>query len=92
MNDDNGSHPVDTDLECKDFVELVTAYLDGALPVDLRVRVDEHLGTCDGCQNVLDQWRTVIALAGQLSDADVENTDEVTRDRLVSMFRELRRR
>jgi anti-sigma factor RsiW len=85
-------HPADRDLACKEFVELITAYLDGALPDDLRADVDEHLDMCDGCQNVLAQWRTIINLAGQLTEADVENTDELTRDRLISTFRELRRR
>ena len=79
-------------MACKEFVELITAYLDGALPDDLRADVDEHLDMCDGCQNVLAQWRTIINLAGQLTEADVENTDELTRDRLISTFRGLRRR
>ena len=43
----------------------------------------KHLGMCDGCQNVLAQWRTIITLAGRLTEADVENTDEITRDRLI---------
>jgi anti-sigma factor RsiW len=84
--------PMDRDLACKEFVELVTAYLDGALPDDVRAGVDEHLDTCDGCQNELAQWRTVINLAGRLTEADVDNTDELTRDRLISTFRGLRRR
>jgi anti-sigma factor RsiW len=81
-----------TDVACKDFVELITAYLDGALPDDVRSQLDEHLEGCDGCQNVLAQWRTTIALAGRLTKADVDNTDEVTRDRLNSTMRGLRRR
>jgi anti-sigma factor RsiW len=80
------------DVACKDFVELITAYLDGALPDDERSQLDEHLEGCDGCQNVLAQWRTVIALAGRLTKADVDNTDEITRDRLISTMRGLRRR
>jgi anti-sigma factor RsiW len=79
-------------MECKDFVELMTAYLDDELPEDVRAQVDEHLGGCDGCQNVLAQWRTIVALAGRLTEADVDNTDEVTRDRLISTMRALRRR
>jgi anti-sigma factor RsiW len=85
-------HPTDRDVSCKEFVELITAYLDGALHDDLRADVDEHLDMCDGCQNVLTQWRTIINLAGQLTEADVENTDELTRDQLISTFRGLRRR
>lgn len=88
----HSDRPADSDLACKELVELITAYLDGALPEDLRTRVDQHLDMCDGCQNVLGQWRTVIALAGRLSAADVESTDELTRDRLISTCRGLRRR
>jgi len=84
--------PLGADLACKEFVELVTAYLDDALPDDVRAGVDEHLEVCDGCQNVLAQWRTLIDLAGQLTGADIDNTDELTRDQLISTFRGLRRR
>ena len=41
---------------------------------------------------MLAQWRTIIALAGRLTEADVDNTDEITRDRLISTIRGLRRR
>jgi anti-sigma factor RsiW len=92
MTFDDVHHPSHADMECKDFVELITAYLDGALPHDMQTRIDEHLDTCDGCQNVLAQWRTIIALAGRLTEADVNNTDEITRDRLLSIVRGLRRR
>jgi anti-sigma factor RsiW len=79
-------------MTCQDVVQLITAYLDGDLPDDMRADVDEHLDGCDGCQNVLAQWRTIIALAGRLTEADVDNTDEITRDRLISTIRGLRRR
>jgi anti-sigma factor RsiW len=92
MTHDAADHLAGADMACKEFVELITAYLDGALPDDLRTRADNHLDTCDGCQNVLAQWRTIIAFAGRLTEADIENTDEITRDRLISTFRGLRRR
>jgi predicted anti-sigma-YlaC factor YlaD len=79
-------------LPCEEFVHLVTAYLEDALPGDVRSRVDEHLAGCLGCRNVLTQWRTIIDLAGELTDADVESADELTRDRLLSLFQGLRRR
>jgi predicted anti-sigma-YlaC factor YlaD len=80
------------DLLCEEFVQVVTAYLEDALPGDMQARVDEHLAGCLGCRNLLTQWRTVIDLAGQLTDADVDSADELTRDRLLSLFRGLRRR
>jgi anti-sigma factor RsiW len=36
-------------MVCRDLVELVTEYLDGALPPDLYAAVARHLGGCDGC-------------------------------------------
>jgi anti-sigma factor RsiW len=84
--------PRRSELACEDVVQLITAYLDGDLPDDMRADVDEHLDGCDGCRNVLAQWRTIIALAGRLTEADVDNTDEITRDRLISTIRGLRRR
>lgn len=80
------------DLACREFVELVTAYLDDALPAATRAEVDDHLEVCAGCRNVLAQWRTVIDLTGSLTEADVAQTDELTRDRLMSTFRTIRRR
>jgi anti-sigma factor RsiW len=88
----NPNDPAPSDVPCWEIVDRITAYLDDALPDDMRVDVDEHLEVCEGCRNVLAQWRTVIALAGRLTEADVENTDELTRDRLLSAFRGLRRR
>jgi predicted anti-sigma-YlaC factor YlaD len=56
------------DVACKDVVELLTDYLEGALPSDLRRRIDEHLGACDGCTNALEQMRETIRLTGGLTD------------------------
>lgn len=81
-----------SDLPCREFVQLVSAYLEGTLPEHVEADVEEHLDLCEGCRTVLAQWRTVIALAGRLTEAEVDNTDELTRDRLQSTFRGLRRR
>jgi anti-sigma factor RsiW len=59
---------LDRELACQQVVELVTAYLDGALdPVD-RERFEEHLVFCDGCQNYLEQMRTTVRLTGRVDD------------------------
>jgi anti-sigma factor RsiW len=92
MSSPDPDQPRRSELACEDVVQLITAYLDGDLPDDMRADVDEHLDGCDGCRNVLAQWRTIIALAGRLTEADVDNTDEITRDRLISAVRGLRRR
>jgi anti-sigma factor RsiW len=56
------------DLTCKELVELVTDYLDGALPADTRRRFDEHLASCPFCQIYLNQMRQTIRAVGRLPD------------------------
>lgn len=55
------------DLRCKDVVELITEYLEGAMPVSERDRFEVHLSACPGCRHYLDQVRTTIRLAGRLT-------------------------
>jgi hypothetical protein len=55
-------------MDCDRFVELVTAYLEGALDPDAERHLVEHLAECDGCERYLDQIRrTVLALGRPLA-------------------------
>ena len=54
------------ELACRELVELVTEYLEGALSTAARARVDAHLATCDGCATYVDQLRGVVAATHQL--------------------------
>jgi predicted anti-sigma-YlaC factor YlaD len=74
---------LERELACQEVVELVTAYLDGALGAVDRERFEEHLAFCDGCSNYLEQMRTTIRLT---RDADVE-LPPALEDRLVEAFR-----
>jgi anti-sigma factor RsiW len=53
-------------LSCRELVELVTDYLEGALPRRERARFEEHLDRCDGCWAYVEQMRHTIALTGRL--------------------------
>ena len=88
MTDD---HSVD-ELRCVEVVELLTEYLDGALPDEMRKQVDEHLRDCEGCRAALAQWRTVTEIAGRLTPADVASLDPYVRNRLMMTVRSPRRR
>jgi anti-sigma factor RsiW len=55
-------------LTCKELVELVTDYLEGALSLSDRRRVDEHLATCPYCQIYLEQMRQTIRALGHLPE------------------------
>lgn len=81
----SGSH----DLVCREVVELVSDYLEGALEERDRVRFEEHLTACDGCTAYLEQMRQTVRVAGTLAP---EALDPVFRARLVDAFRDWRRR
>ena len=72
-------------MTCKELVELVTEYLEGTLPEDLRLRMEQHLSRCSGCTNYLEQMRQTIRLTGQLKE---ENLSEQQKDDLLSLFRD----
>jgi anti-sigma factor RsiW len=59
------------DLTCKELVELVTSYYEGALTVDERDRFEQHAGRCRGCAAHLTQMRATIAITGRLLEEDV---------------------
>ena len=74
-------------LVCREFVELVTDYLDGALPDDERARFEVHLAECDGCTAYLQDMRRLV---GSLHDLPEPPPDPATREALVRAFRDLR--
>jgi predicted anti-sigma-YlaC factor YlaD len=59
------------ELSCQEVVEILGDYLEGTMPPEDRVRLDEHLAECDGCTAYLDQLRTTIRLSGRLSQEAV---------------------
>ena len=61
------------ELTCKGLVELVTDYLEDALPHADRVRFDEHLATCPYCMIYVDQMRQTIRGLGQLPDGSISS-------------------
>jgi len=56
------------DIACREIVEIVTDYLEGALPPARREALELHLSYCEGCVNYLDQLRATIRLTGSLSE------------------------
>jgi anti-sigma factor RsiW len=75
-------------ISCQEVVELVTDYLETALPAEEAALFEQHLNFCEGCVWYVDQIRTTIATVGGIREEDVP--DE-TRERLVTAFRDWRR-
>ena len=76
-----------TEMGCRELVERVTEYLDAALPLTDRARFEDHIGACPGCEEILEQFRAVVALTGHLEPADAAAVDPETRDALLDAFR-----
>lgn len=72
------------DLNCDEFVELVTAYVDNALDNHSRRRVQEHLATCTGCERYLEQIRRTVAELGRLP---ADQLADQARDEILAAFR-----
>src|SRR4051794_34151867 len=54
-------------LACRELVELVTEYLDGALSDADRARFEAHIDACEHCTAYLEQIRDTIRITGGLT-------------------------
>jgi anti-sigma factor RsiW len=72
------------EMSCQELVELVTEYLEGALPDAERARFENHLRGCDGCTHYVEQMRRTIQLTGKLSE---QSMSDEARNHLLSAFR-----
>jgi anti-sigma factor RsiW len=78
----------DTEMTCKELVELVTHYLEDALPADDRARFDAHLAECPWCVEYVAQFECTISAVGA-SWRDAER-DAGMAD-LLALFRDWKR-
>ena len=72
------------DLTCRELVELVTDYLDDAMPPWERRRFEQHLGECRVCPSYVEQLRATLRVLGRLTEHDVP---EPARTALIWAFR-----
>jgi anti-sigma factor (TIGR02949 family) len=75
------------DLDCNEIVEIVTAYLEGALKRRDRKAFERHLKKCEGCTNYVEQIRITIETVGRVKGDDLP---QELRDELVAAFRDWR--
>jgi anti-sigma factor RsiW len=71
-------------MVCREAVELVTDYLEGALSQSQRRRFEAHLARCPDCPEYLAQIRAVIALAGSITPDDLTPR---MRGEFISLYR-----
>jgi anti-sigma factor RsiW len=76
-------------MPCREFVELVTEYLEGGLSARDRARFEAHIADCEYCETYLDQIRQTIEVLGRLPEESLSGT---VRDTLLAAFRTWPRR
>lgn len=76
-----------SELDCAEFVELVTEFLEHSLDAETQRRVIDHLALCDGCELYLHQVQRTI---GVLADLPRETLPEHTKNALLTAFRQQR--
>ncbi|MBL8154486.1 MAG: zf-HC2 domain-containing protein [Anaerolineae bacterium] len=79
------SHPEVPPLSCREFVELVTDYLEVRLNPAERQRFESHVQGCHACGMYLEQMRQTIRLTGHLREADL---DPAAREELLRLFQD----
>ena len=71
------------EVTCRQFVELITEYFEGALQPRTLSQVEEHLVMCDWCDTYLEQMQATIASLRELGD---ERSPEPP-DSVLAVFR-----
>ena len=72
------------EIRCRELVELITDYLEGALAAPERARFERHIAGCDGCHAYLDQMRQTIGALGRLPP---ESLSPEAESKLLEAFR-----
>jgi anti-sigma factor RsiW len=74
-------------ISCQEVVELVTDYLDRALPADQAALFEQHINFCDGCVRYVEQIKATAEALGEVREEDVSPE---AKDRLMAAFRNWR--
>jgi predicted anti-sigma-YlaC factor YlaD len=80
---------VNDEFKCQEMIEVVTDYLDGALPPDEGQRFEHHLSYCTGCRTYVDQMRATITQTGVVPRE--ETLPPALREGIIAQFRNWRR-
>jgi len=74
-----------TELSCQEIVELVTDYIEDAMPAGERRRFEHHLSYCPGCVTYVEQIRATIRATGAIPSE--ETLSPALREGLIAQFR-----
>jgi predicted anti-sigma-YlaC factor YlaD len=74
-------------VTCREFVELVTDYLEGTLPDDKVSLIEEHLDLCEPCRVYLEQIRVIVETLPDVEAEVDEPVPDDARAQLLTIFR-----
>jgi anti-sigma factor (TIGR02949 family) len=80
---------VKDEFSCQEMVEVVTDYLDDAMPPDEHQRFERHLSYCAGCSTYLVQMRETIRQTSMVPRE--ESLPPALREEIVAQFRTWKR-
>ena len=72
-------------LACRELVELVTDYLEGALSPEDRARFEAHIAGCEACTTYVRQMRDMLVVVGELT---TESLSADAEQELLAAFRD----
>jgi anti-sigma factor RsiW len=71
-------------MTCREFVELVTDYLEGRLPRAERERFEAHVAICPGCQAYIAQMEATLRALGRIPE---DSLSPAASEELLHAFR-----
>ena len=80
---------MNNEFSCQEMIEVVTNYLDDALPPDEQQRFERHLSYCAGCSTYVDQMRETITQTSMVPRE--ESLPPSLREEIVAQFRTWKR-
>jgi anti-sigma factor (TIGR02949 family) len=57
--------------DCPRLVSLLSDYIDGRLPADVRTNLEQHLSGCSECTEFVGSFRSTVALLQSLNEDDL---------------------
>ena len=57
--------------DCPRIISLLSDYIDGRLPADVRQDLEQHLNGCSECTNFVGTFRSTVALLHSLKEDDL---------------------
>lgn len=72
---------------CKECIDLLLDYVEGELPLDIRTRLEAHMGDCEPCDHFLKTYRATPglcrrALAAQMPEDVVKKLNDFLRTQM----------